>query len=110
MRDIQVIKRGSEAVGEELTDKLRKTVRLEQEAPNASASSDPYVALEYPASGETQKSAGVRCLCRSQVTLMTTYTFLRWMQFYENDGREWRYIGEVLDAVSRRRCQSSQEK
>ena len=60
MRDIHVGKRGSEAASEEQPDKLRKTVRLEQEAPNASASSDPYVALEYPASGETQKSARVR--------------------------------------------------
>ena len=60
MRDIQVSKRGSESASEEQSDKLRKKVRFEQEAPNASASSDPYVALEYPASGETQKSAGVR--------------------------------------------------
>ena len=31
----------------------RKTVRFEQEAPSAAASSDPPVALEDPASGET---------------------------------------------------------
>ena len=54
MRDIQVSKRGSEAVSEEQMDKLRKTVRFEQEAPNASAFFHPHVALEYPASGETQ--------------------------------------------------------
>ena len=54
MRDIQVSKRGSEAASEEEMDKWRKSVRLEQEAPNAS------VALEYFASCETQKSAGVR--------------------------------------------------
>ena len=53
MRDIQVIKRGPEAAIEEQMDKWRKTVRFEQEAPNASASSDPYVALRYPASCET---------------------------------------------------------
>ena len=41
-------------------DKLKKTVRFEQEAPSSSAvaSSDPTVALEYPASGETQSRPG----------------------------------------------------
>ena len=54
MRDTHVGKRGSEAAGEEQLDEWRKTVRFEQEAPSAAASSDPTVALEYPASGETQ--------------------------------------------------------
>ena len=53
MRDIHVGKRGSGAAGEEQLDKLRNTVRLEQSAPSAAASSDPPVALEYLASGET---------------------------------------------------------
>ena len=44
---------------EDQPDKLKKTKRFEQEAPIAAASSDPTVALENPASGETQKSAGV---------------------------------------------------
>ena len=77
MRDIQVGKRGSEAASEEQSDQWRKTERFDQEAPNASVSSDPYVALEYPASGETQRRPWY--LCRSQVMLMTTYKFLRWM-------------------------------
>ena len=59
MRDIHVGKRGSEAAGKEEPDKLRKTVRFEQEAPSAAASSAPTVPLEYHESGET-KSAGVR--------------------------------------------------
>ena len=60
MRDIHVGKRGPEAAGEEQPDKLRKTVRFEQAAPSSSAaaSSDPTVALEYPASGETQDRPG----------------------------------------------------
>ena len=58
MRDIHVGKRGPEAASEEQPDKLRKTVRFDQEAPSASASSDPTVALEYPASGETQDRTG----------------------------------------------------
>ena len=51
---------GSEAASEAQLDKLSKTVRFEQEAPSAAASSDPTVALEYPASGETHDPAGVR--------------------------------------------------
>ena len=58
MRDIQVSKRGSRAASEEQSGKWRKTERFEQEALNASASSDPQVALEYPASGETQDRPG----------------------------------------------------
>ena len=58
MRDIHVGKRASEAAGKEEPDKLRKTVRFEQEAPSAAASSDPTVALEYLASGETQSRQG----------------------------------------------------
>ena len=41
MRDIRVGKRGPVAAGEEQPDKLRKTVRIEQEAPSVAASSDP---------------------------------------------------------------------
>ena len=58
MRDIQVNKRGTEAAREEQLDTWRKTERFEQEAPNASATSDPLVALEYAASGETQSRPG----------------------------------------------------
>ena len=39
-------------------DKLRKTVRFEQEASSASASLHPTVTLEYPASGATQSRPG----------------------------------------------------
>ena len=53
MRDIHVGKRGSEAAGEEYPDKLRKTVRFDQEASSASACSDPTVAQDFLASGET---------------------------------------------------------
>ena len=94
MRDIQVSQRGSEAASEEQTDKLRKTERPEQEAPIASSSSDPYVALRYPARCETQSRLG-SVFCRSQVLLMTTISVLD--AFYEKDGRKSRYIGEVLE-------------
>ena len=58
MSDIQVWKRGSEATSEEQTDEWRKTVRFKQEAPNASASSDPYVALRHLVRCETPSRLG----------------------------------------------------
>ena len=58
MRNIQVSKRGSEATNEEQSDEWRKTVRFEQEAQNASASSDPLVALEHLARCETPSGPG----------------------------------------------------
>ena len=58
MRDIHVGKRRPEAAGEEEPDKLRKTVRFEQEASSAASSSDPAVVLEYPANGEAQDRLG----------------------------------------------------
>ena len=108
MRDIHVGIRGPEAAGEEQADKLRKTVRFEQEAPSSSsaASSDPPVALEYPASDETQDRRGPY-LCRSPVMLMTTYKFLRWMRSTRTkESLRQRSVG----LVSRRRRRRSQEK
>ena len=96
MRDIYVGKRGSEAAGEEQPDKLRKTVRFEQESPSASTSSKPIVALKYPASGETQSRPGSVLVQKSghvdddvQISALD--------EFYEMDGRKSRYIGEVLE-------------
>ena len=89
-------KRGSEAAGEEQPDKLWKTVRFEQEAPSAAASSDPTVALESPASGETQDRPGSVLVQKSghvdddvQISALDA--------FHEMDGRNSRYIGEVSD-------------
>ena len=96
IKDIHVGKRGPEAAGEEQPDKLRKTVRLEQEASSASASSDPTVALEYPASGETQSRPGSVLVQKSghvdddvQISALEA--------FCENDERRSRYIGEMLE-------------
>ena len=96
MRDIHVGKRRSQAAGEEQPDKLRKTVRFEQEASSASASSYPIVALEYPASGETQSRPGSVLVQKSghvdddvQISALDA--------FYEMDGLQSRYIGEVLE-------------
>ena len=105
MRDIHVGTRGPEAAGEEQPDKLRKTVQFQQEAPSAATSSDPTVALEYPAIGGTEDWPGSVLVQKSgdddvQISLDA---------FYEKDVRKSRYIGEVL-VVSRRRCRRSQEK
>ena len=96
MRDTHVGKRGSEAAGEEQPDKLRKTVRFEQEASIAAASSDPTVALEYLASDETQSRLGPVLVQKSghvdddvQISALDA--------FYEMDGRKSRYIGDVLE-------------
>ena len=43
MRGIHIGNRGSETANEEQPDKLRKTVRSEQEAPNISSSSTMHV-------------------------------------------------------------------
>ena len=96
MRDIQVSKRGSEAASEEQSDTWRKTERFEQEAPNASASSDPYVAVEYLASGETPSRPGSVLVQKSgQVDDDVQISALD--AFYEKDGRKSRYIGEVFE-------------
>ena len=96
MRDIHVGKRGSEAASEEQPDKLRKTARFEQEASSASASFDPTVALEYPASGETQSRPGSVLVQKSgHVDDVVQISALD--PFYEMDGRKSRYIGEVLE-------------
>ena len=89
MRDIHVGKRGAEAAGEEQPDKLRKTVRFEQEAPSAPASSDPTVALEYPASGET-RDRPEPVLVQGHVDDDMQISALD--VFYEMDGRECRHI------------------
>ena len=97
MRDIRVGKRGSEAASEEQPDKLRKTVRFEQEAPSASASSDSLVvALEYPASGVTQGRLGSVLVQKSGHVDDDVQTSAL-DAFYEMDGRKSRYIGEELD-------------
>ena len=75
---------------------MRNTVRSEREAPSAAASCDPTVAVEYPASGETQDLLGSVLVPKSgrvdddvQVSALDP--------FCEMDGRKSRFIGEVLD-------------
>ena len=74
-------------------DGIAQTERVKE---SASASSDPLVALEYPASGETQDRPGPVFVQKSgrvdddvQISALDA--------FYEMDGRMSRYIGEALD-------------
>ena len=92
MRDIHVGKRGPVAAGEEQPDKLRKTVRFEQEAPSAAASSDPTVAPDYPASGEAQIRQG-SVLVQTSGHVDDDVQISALDAFYEMDGRKSRYIG-----------------
>ena len=87
MRDIHIGKRGSEAASEEQLDKLRKTVRFGQEASSASASSDPTVTLEYPASGETQSRPG-SVFGHSSGHVDDDVQISSWDPLYEMDGRK----------------------
>ena len=76
-------------------DKLRKTVRFEQEAPNASISSDPYITLEHHVRYETPCRLGsvlVQKLCHVEDDERISALDI----FHEKDGRENRCIGEVL--------------
>ena len=100
-RDIHVGKRGSKAAGEGQPDKLRKTVGFEQEALSAAASSDPHVALEYPASGETQDRLGSVLVRKSghaddDVQILDAFYEKRWTK----ESLHRRSVG----LVSRRRC------
>ena len=88
-RDIQVNERGSEATNEEQTDEGRKMVRFEQEAPNTSASPDPYVAVEHLVRDETPSRPG-------SVHVQKSFEHISALDvFYEKDERENRCIGEV---------------
>ena len=94
MRGIRVNKRSSGATSEEQLDEWRKTERLEREAPNTSASSDPRVALEHPVSGEIQSRPGSAPV---QNSLDDDVRISALDAICEKDGRRSRYIGEVLE-------------
>ena len=96
MRGIRVHERGSGATSEEQLDGWRKTERLEREAPNTSASSDPYDALAHPVSCEIQSRPG-SVLVQNSGRVDDDVRSLALGSFYEKDGRRSRYIGEVLE-------------
>ena len=77
MKDVHIGKRGSETANEEQPDKLRKTVRFEQEAPSTSSSSTVHVSPEYSASGERQDRP--EPVLVQNPSRVDDDTFLRWM-------------------------------
>ena len=96
MRDIRVNKRGSGATSEEQLDEWRKTERLEHEAPNTSASSDPFVAPENHVRDETPSRSG-SVLGQKSGHVDEDVQISALDVFNEKDGRRSRYIGEVLE-------------
>ena len=96
MRGIRVDKRGSGATSQEQLDEWRKTERLEHEAPNTSASSDPCVAQECPVSCEIQSRPG-SVLVQKSGRVGDDMRITALDAFYGKDGRRSRYIGEVLE-------------
>ena len=93
MNDMHIGERGSETANEEQPDKLRKTVRFEQEAPNPSSSSTLHVSL---ASGERQDRPEPVLLKNSgdvDVDMQISASDI----VYEMDGRKSRHIKELLD-------------
>ena len=108
LRYIHVGKRGSEATSEEQSDEWRETERLEHEAPNTSASSDPCVALENLESGEIQRRPGSVLVRKSghvddDVRIYALDAFPR--DGCTKESLHRRSVGKV----SRRRCRRSQE-
>ena len=100
MRDVHNGEKGSETADEEQPDKLRKTGRFEQYAPNTSSSSATHVSLEYPASGEKQDRPEPVFFQNSghvnddmQISALDV--------FHEMDGREGHYIKKSVGLVSR---------
>ena len=89
-------KKGSETANEEEPDTLRKIVRLEQEAPSSSLSSSTHVSLEYPVSGEKQDRPELVSL-RGSGRVIDDIHISALDVFCEMEGREIRYIKEVLD-------------
>ena len=84
-------------------------MRFEQEASSASASSDPFVTLEQPASGETQDRPGSVLVQKSGHVDDDVHNFCVGCSLRDGwtiESLHRRSFG----MVSRRRCQRSQEK
>ena len=96
MKDIHIGKRGWETADEGQPDKLRKTVRFVQDAPNASSSSTMHVSPEYPASGARQDRPEP-VLVQSSAHVDDDIQISALDIFHETDGRKSRYISEVLE-------------
>ena len=94
-RGIRVNKRRPGATSEEYLDEWRKTERLEHEAPNTSASSDPCVARECTVSCEIQRRPG-SVLVQKSGRVDDDVRIAALDAVYGKDGRRSRYIGEVL--------------
>ena len=89
-------KSGSRTANEEQPDKLRKTVRFEQEAPSTSSFSTVHVSLEYPESG-TKKDPLEHVFVYYSGHVEDDIQISALDVFYQVDRRESRQIKEVSD-------------
>ena len=88
-------KENQRPAGEEQLDKLKKTVRFEQEVPSAAASSDSTVALKFLTSRETQDRLGSVFVWKSS-HVDDDVQILSLDADHEVDGRKSRYIKEAV--------------
>ena len=104
LRGTRVNIRGSGATSEEQLDERRKTERIEREAPNASASSDPCAAREYLVSCEIQSRPGSVLVQQKSGHVDDDVQISALDALYEKDAREltWLRSGHV-SMLSRRK-------
>ena len=101
-KDIHVgKKRIRETANEEQPDKLRKTVRFEQAAPNTSSSSTMHVSLVYLASGQRQDRPEP-VVVQNSGHVDDDIRISALDVFYQMDGRKSRYKKTCVGLVSRR--------
>ena len=108
MRDIHIGERGSETANKEQPDKLRTTVRFEQDAPNTSSSSTMHVSPERPVSGERQ-ARPEPVLVQNPGHVDDDIHISAVDVFYEMDGRKSRYIKEVFIGIEKKMPEVSRE-
>ena len=106
MRDIHIGQRGPETASEEQPDKLGKTVRFAQEALQQRLQNQ--LLLWNILRAVKHKVGWGPYLCRSQVTLMTTCKFSRWMHSTRwmdervvTSEKCWNGIEEKMPEISR---------
>ena len=99
-------KSGSRTANEEQPDKLRKTVRFEQEAPSTSSSSTVHVSLEYPESG-TKKDPLEPVFVHYSGHVEDDIQISALDVFHQADGRESRQIKKCRIGIEKKMLEIS---
>ena len=101
MKDVHMGKSGAKTMNVAQPDKLRRDSTIRARSSEHINIIIFYFTCVSRVSCECvrgKKSVRIQSWRKVQVMLMTTYFFLRWMYWYEMDGRESRYIKEVLSS------------